>query len=244
MQAPQNRRFYFEVHSSSPLAHLDYMWTENICQNIWDKSEVLLETLWRTCHELGNSLLWITPTPQNLKENKIKALWVHGEHEISISKIVRHHFLAWANTPIINLGYLLGTYSADVCFPSFFSLLKPTLVRRVSRKSVLTTKYIPTNRSFRICCETLGSSCPPLPYIFERAWEKSRACATALPSGLSACVPVLACSSLPPWYIWARKREKQSVGARSSIWLVCLCACAGLLWCVFLCAVALDFEKG
>jgi hypothetical protein len=61
---------------------------------------------------------------------------------------------------------------------------------------------------------------------------------------LSACVPVLACSSLPPSYIWARKREKQSVCARSSIWLVCLCACAGLLWCVFLCAVALDFEKG
>ncbi len=37
------------------------------------------------------------PTPPNLKENKIKALWVHSEpshwlHEISISKTVRHHF--------------------------------------------------------------------------------------------------------------------------------------------------------
>jgi len=27
-------------------------------------------------------------------------------HEISISKTIRHHFLAWANTLIINWGYL------------------------------------------------------------------------------------------------------------------------------------------
>jgi len=26
---------------------------DNICQSIWDKIEVLLETLWGTCQELG-----------------------------------------------------------------------------------------------------------------------------------------------------------------------------------------------
>ncbi len=45
--APQNRRFYFEVSSSSPLAQ-QYRWMEHsICQSTWDKSEVL----WRTCGE-------------------------------------------------------------------------------------------------------------------------------------------------------------------------------------------------
>jgi hypothetical protein len=28
-----------------------------MCQSIWDKSEVLLGTLWGICQELGNSLL-------------------------------------------------------------------------------------------------------------------------------------------------------------------------------------------
>jgi hypothetical protein len=45
MEALQNRRLYFEVYSSSPLAHV-YRWKEdNITQSIWDISEVLLGTL-------------------------------------------------------------------------------------------------------------------------------------------------------------------------------------------------------
>jgi hypothetical protein len=41
MEAPYNSRFYLEVQSSCPLAHI-YGWKEdNICQSIWDKSEVL-----------------------------------------------------------------------------------------------------------------------------------------------------------------------------------------------------------
>jgi hypothetical protein len=42
MEVPQNRRFCFDVYSSSPWAHL-YRWK---CQSIWAKSEVLI---WRTC---------------------------------------------------------------------------------------------------------------------------------------------------------------------------------------------------
>jgi hypothetical protein len=38
MEAAQNRRFCFDVYSSSPWAHL-YRWK---CQNIWAKSEVLM----------------------------------------------------------------------------------------------------------------------------------------------------------------------------------------------------------
>jgi hypothetical protein len=53
MKVPQNRRFCFDVYSSSPWAHL-YRWK---CQSIWAKSEVLI---WRTCWEhivnLGNIL--------------------------------------------------------------------------------------------------------------------------------------------------------------------------------------------
>jgi hypothetical protein len=49
--------------------------------------------------------------PLNLKENKIKALQMHAEpshwlHEISIFKIVHHHFWPGLITPITNLGYL------------------------------------------------------------------------------------------------------------------------------------------
>ncbi len=55
MEATQHWRFYFEIYSSSPLAHL-YGWKEgNICQRIWDKFEVLLGTLWGTGQKLENS---------------------------------------------------------------------------------------------------------------------------------------------------------------------------------------------
>jgi hypothetical protein len=41
MEAPQNRRFFLQTPSFNPLAHL-YRWKEdNICQIIWDKSEVV-----------------------------------------------------------------------------------------------------------------------------------------------------------------------------------------------------------
>ncbi len=63
MDTPQNKRFYFAVHISSPLAML-YRWKENnICQSIWDEGEMLLGTLWGTCQDLWNPLLW-TPLPQ------------------------------------------------------------------------------------------------------------------------------------------------------------------------------------
>jgi len=75
MEAPQNRRFYFEIQSSSPLAHLCRWKEDNICQSIWDKSEVLLGTLWGTCQELGNSLLWPL-LPQKIKN---KNAWMESE---------------------------------------------------------------------------------------------------------------------------------------------------------------------
>jgi len=44
IETPKNERFYFEVY-------LGERRTTTICQGIWDKSEVLLGTLWGTCHE-------------------------------------------------------------------------------------------------------------------------------------------------------------------------------------------------
>ncbi len=44
MEDPQNRRFYFEVQSEKE---------DNICQSIWDKSEVLWKTCWGTQWELN-----------------------------------------------------------------------------------------------------------------------------------------------------------------------------------------------
>ncbi len=52
-------RFYFALQSSSVLAQLNRWKEENICQTIWEKSEVLLRTL--CCQELGKSLLWPAP---------------------------------------------------------------------------------------------------------------------------------------------------------------------------------------
>ncbi len=46
METPQNKRVYFDVYSSSPLAHL-YRWKENtIFQCIWDQREVVWRTRW------------------------------------------------------------------------------------------------------------------------------------------------------------------------------------------------------
>ncbi len=44
MEAPKNKRFYFEVY-------LDERTTTFAKVYIWDKSDVLLGTLWGTCHE-------------------------------------------------------------------------------------------------------------------------------------------------------------------------------------------------
>jgi hypothetical protein len=42
-----------------------------MCQSIWDKSEVLLGTLWGTCQELGNSLLgWKVYSPHQTQLEK------------------------------------------------------------------------------------------------------------------------------------------------------------------------------
>jgi hypothetical protein len=54
---PQNRRFYFEIEEFLPPFALPTK-EDNICESIWDKSEVLLRTLWGTCEKLGNSLVW------------------------------------------------------------------------------------------------------------------------------------------------------------------------------------------
>ncbi len=72
MEAPQNRRFYLEVQSSSPLAHLYRGKEDNICQNIWDKSDVLWKTRWGTHWELGGNLMG---THWELKDNIVGKHW-------------------------------------------------------------------------------------------------------------------------------------------------------------------------
>jgi len=65
-EAPRNRRFCFDVHSSSPWACL-YRWKENnICQSIWDKGEVLK---WRTYWE----------PIRNLEETPWEHIGKHGK---------------------------------------------------------------------------------------------------------------------------------------------------------------------
>ncbi len=93
MEPPQNRTIYFEEWSSFPLAQL-YRWNEdNICQSIWDKSEVLWRTCWGTYLEPWQNEKKSFPFPQ-LKTKKSKAPWVpsHWMHEISLLKRVCHHF--------------------------------------------------------------------------------------------------------------------------------------------------------
>ncbi len=62
--------------NSSPLPNL-YRWKENtICQNIWGKSEVLLGTLWGTCRELGNFLLWLPPPKKTTCMESPLSKWI------------------------------------------------------------------------------------------------------------------------------------------------------------------------
>jgi len=57
----------------------------------------------------------LTPSHSKLKRKKnlfefMLSLPIGCLGEISISKTVRHHFLAWANNSIINWGYLFNFY--------------------------------------------------------------------------------------------------------------------------------------
>jgi hypothetical protein len=54
METPQNLMILV-FKSSSPLAHRYKGKDDNIYQNTWDKSEVLLGTHWRTCWEHGST---------------------------------------------------------------------------------------------------------------------------------------------------------------------------------------------
>jgi len=125
METPQNRRLYFEVYSSSTLAHL-YKWKEDtIFQGIWDKSEMVWITRWgktlwnwgtywepignlkeHTANTLGSRGIWKTsppPLPKHKRE-KNKAPWVHAwafpltAWNFSSQK-TWSPFLAWANNP-------------------------------------------------------------------------------------------------------------------------------------------------
>jgi len=75
IEAPQHRRLHFEIQSSSPLAHHIHRWKDdNICQSIWDKSEVLWRTFWEPIGNLKGTY-WEpgklkTPSPPfKLKRN-------------------------------------------------------------------------------------------------------------------------------------------------------------------------------
>jgi hypothetical protein len=68
MEAPQNRRLYFDVESFSPLAQL-YRWKEdNICQSIWDEIEHVGE-------HIGN----ILGTHWELKRNTVVPIENQGK---------------------------------------------------------------------------------------------------------------------------------------------------------------------
>jgi len=100
----QNWRHAFEIKCYAPLTHLHRWKEDNNCQSIWDKSEVLLGTLWGTCQELGKSLVWAPPRgprplppwpPTHKKKREDPSLhdstshWMHGN---SIPKIACHYF--------------------------------------------------------------------------------------------------------------------------------------------------------
>jgi len=75
--------------NSSPLPNL-YRWKEdNICQNIWGKSEVLLGTLWGTCRELGNFLLWFPPPKKKtcMESPLSKWKWTMGSPLFTLNTI-------------------------------------------------------------------------------------------------------------------------------------------------------------
>ncbi len=117
---PKNRRLYFEVCSSFPLAQL-YRWKEDtIFQDIWDKSEVVWRTCWgkhceigkhignplgtsreHSVNTLGSREIWKkiphTPPPPNIKGKKASHLECmlgpcRWLHEISLPKRLGHHF--------------------------------------------------------------------------------------------------------------------------------------------------------
>jgi hypothetical protein len=81
-----------------------YRWKEdNICQSIWDESEVLRRTCWGMHWELGEHIenqgkMKKNPSPiPNWKGKKVRHLHCmlgpsHWLHEISLSKRVCHHF--------------------------------------------------------------------------------------------------------------------------------------------------------
>jgi hypothetical protein len=56
METPQNRRLYFEIYNSSPLAHLYRLKEDTIFQGIWDKSEVVWRLCWGKDCEIGEPI--------------------------------------------------------------------------------------------------------------------------------------------------------------------------------------------
>ncbi len=94
MEAPQNRMFILQ-YRVPPLWPSYRGGKDDICQSIWDKSEVLLGTFWEHVKELGNSLLWTSPPTQRWKEGRpLHSLmptshWLHGNF---IHKIGCHYF--------------------------------------------------------------------------------------------------------------------------------------------------------
>jgi len=71
MEAVRIEDSILKYRSSSPLAHLYSSKEDNICESMWDKSKVLVGTLWGIGQKLGNSLLSHTnptPTPPHTKK--------------------------------------------------------------------------------------------------------------------------------------------------------------------------------
>jgi len=102
--APQNGRFYFEVYTSSPLAHL-YKWKEGNINIRWsrpDKSEVLLRTLGEHVRNLGISLLWPPPafhpfpTSSFQKACMESEQWTfHSPHQTQLFFLDPLHSMTW-----------------------------------------------------------------------------------------------------------------------------------------------------
>jgi len=78
MGVSKNKRFHFEVFSSSCLAHLHMCKEDNIFQSMWDKNDVLLGTFWQTCEETWE-LFALTPflaqpRPQDKKGRPLQSM--------------------------------------------------------------------------------------------------------------------------------------------------------------------------
>jgi len=131
METPQNRRFYGKMeclplwptyigekgrtlgktHGIKVRCYWKHPWRKH-----WEPDGNPLGTwrehVWEQRNFFKKSFC---PPPQTWKK-KIKALWVHAEpshwlHEISMFQNCSSPFLAWANTPIINWGYLFDFIS-------------------------------------------------------------------------------------------------------------------------------------